>query len=162
MDRTFRVVDSPLGALTLVSQDGLLVGLYQENQRYRPADDALGKRDDAGFGSLVEQLDAYFTGGLQRFDVAVNPHGTQFQRRVWTALTQIPYGSTTSYGQLADSLGAPRAVRAVGAANGRNPISIVVPCHRVVGASGSLTGYAGGVDRKRWLLDLEGGAAGIR
>lgn len=156
MERRFRVVDSPVGPLTLVSQEGRLVGLYQDGQRYRPADGEFGDRDDSGFASLVEQLEAYFAGGLQRFDVELGPRGTQFQRRVWQALSEVPYGRTVSYGWLAESLGSPRAVRAVGAANGRNPISIVVPCHRVVGASGSLTGYAGGVDRKRWLLELEG------
>ena len=104
---------------------------------------------------MVEQLGAYFAGELTRFDVDLTLAGTQFQRRVWTALQTIPYGETRSYGEIAEQIGAPGASRAVGLANGRNPIGIIVPCHRVIGASGSLTGYGGGLERKKALLDLE-------
>ena len=102
-----------------------------------------------------EQLDAYFAGELSEFDLPLAPHGTPFQRRVWDELSRIPFGETTSYSELARRLGDPKLVRAVGLANGRNPLAIVIPCHRVIGAGGSLTGYGGGLDRKRWLLDLE-------
>ena len=101
------------------------------------------------------QLRAYFAGELERFELPLSPGGTDFQRRVWSAVAAIPYGETTTYAALAAGLGSPRACRAVGAANGRNPLPIVVPCHRVVGAAGALTGYGGGLDRKRALLDLE-------
>ena len=149
------VVDSPLGPLTLRARDGVLSGLFMTGHRHGPASDALGEPDDGGLPAVREQLAAYFAGELTTFDLPLDLRGTAFQQRVWTALRAIPYGETRTYGELAATLGAPSASRAVGLANGRNPISIVVPCHRVVGASGSLTGYAGGVDRKRALLDLE-------
>jgi len=155
MDRVFRVVDSPVGLLTLVAEDERLVGLYMADQRYRPADAELGVEVTSGFESLEEQLGEYFAGRLRRFDVPLRFSGTPFQERVWTALLDIPLGETVTYGELAQSLDMPTASRAVGAANGRNRMSIVVPCHRVVGADGSLTGYAGGVERKRQLLSLE-------
>ena len=104
---------------------------------------------------MAQQLDAYFAGSLRNFDVDLHPAGTEFQYRVWAALQTIPYGRTRSYGQIADQVGSPAASRAVGLANGRNPISIIVPCHRVIGASGNLTGYGGGIERKRSLLELE-------
>lgn len=135
-----------------------MVGLYQESQRHRPDKMTFGVRDDDCLGEVVEQLDEYFAGRLRKFDVAIGLSGTPFQLRVWNALSELDYGQTVSYGRLAEMIGSPTAIRAVGAANGRNRLSIVVPCHRVVGASGSLTGYAGGVDRKRWLLRLEGAA----
>ena len=106
---------------------------------------------------MATQLEAYFAGGLTEFDVDMRLDGSGFQRRVWAALTTIPYGQTRSYGEIADQIGAPTAARAVGAANGRNPISIIVPCHRVIGSAGRLTGYGGGIDRKRILLELEMG-----
>jgi methylated-DNA-[protein]-cysteine S-methyltransferase len=115
-------------------------------------------RDDDGSSLLarpLEQLDAYFRGAGRHFDVPLDLHGTPFQMRVWRALVQIPYGQTISYSGLAEQLGSPKGTRAVGSANGRNPIAIVVPCHRVIAAHGSLGGYAGGLDLKRWLLDLE-------
>jgi methylated-DNA-[protein]-cysteine S-methyltransferase len=151
------VVDSPLGPLTLRAEDGVLSGLYMTEHRHGPASDALGARDDAGLPAVREQLAAYFAGSLRVFDLPLAMCGTAFQQRVWAALREIPYGETTSYGQLAAAIGRPSAVRAVGLANGRNPVSIVVPCHRVVGAGGALTGYGGGVERKRALLDLERG-----
>jgi methylated-DNA-[protein]-cysteine S-methyltransferase len=157
---THAVVDSPVGTLTLVARDGVLCGLYMDEQRHRPAQETFGERvsaDQAPFGAVAEQLAAYFAGELTRFELPLALHGTDFQRMVWEALRHIPYGETVTYGWLAAELGRPSASRAVGLANGRNPIGIVVPCHRVVGSTGSLTGYGGGLDRKRYLLDLERG-----
>ncbi|HUZ26968.1 MAG TPA: methylated-DNA--[protein]-cysteine S-methyltransferase [Streptosporangiaceae bacterium] len=156
-------ISSPVGALTLVAAAGSLTGLYMEAQRHAPAPAALGVPGDpaaAPFAAAADQLGAYFAGELTCFDLPLQPDGTPFQHRVWMALRAIPYGQTISYGQLAAGLGAPAASRAVGLANGRNPISIVVPCHRVIGSDGSLTGYGGGIDRKRFLLDLERRATG--
>lgn len=153
--RTHTVLDSPIGPLTLVDDDGALAGLYLADQKHLPAMSSFGARDDGVQPGLREQLRAYFRGELQAFDVPLAPVGTPFQLAVWAALRQVPYGTTCSYGELARAIGRPTAVRAVGAANGRNPICLVVPCHRVVGSGGSLTGYAGGVDRKAFLLDLE-------
>jgi methylated-DNA-[protein]-cysteine S-methyltransferase len=149
------VVDSPLGPLTLVGTDGALTGLYMDRQRYRPEPETFGDRDDVPFAEAARQLEEYFAGTRTRFDLPLAMAGTPFQRQVWEALRAIPYGRTVSYGQLADRLGRPTAARAVGLANGHNPIGIIVPCHRVVGASGDLTGYGGGLDRKRRLLDFE-------
>lgn len=149
------VVDSPVGPLTLVARDGVLSGLYMTEQRYRPAEASFGARDASLLGDVVEQLAEYFSGSRTRFDVPLDLVGTPFQRAVWTALLAIPYGETVSYGELARVLGRPTAARAVGLANGHNPISIIVPCHRVVGSGGSLTGYGGGIARKRHLLDFE-------
>ena len=153
--RTHAVLEGPLGLTTVVGQDGALAGLYLHDQRHAPPVDRLGERDDATLPALQEQLGAYFAGSLQAFDVELAPLGTPFQVEVWTALRRVPYGTTTTYGALAAAIGRPTAVRAVGAANGRNPYCLVVPCHRVVGADGTLTGYAGGLERKRLLLDLE-------
>ena len=153
--RTYTVVDSPLGPITVVGQDDALAGVYLDGQRHRPVDQALGVRDDRTLPSLCEQLTAYLRGDLEQFDVELAPLGTPFQAEVWSALRAVPYGATTTYGALAAAVGRPTAVRAVGAANGRNPYCLVVPCHRVVGAGGALTGYAGGLDRKRFLLELE-------
>lgn len=149
-----RIIDSPIGPLTLAGTDGMLSHLLMLNHSHAP-DDTGWHRDDTAFPDVVEQLGAYFAGDLTEFDLAYTMAGTEFQRRVWTALLTIPYGHTRSYGELADQIGSPNASRAVGLANGRNPISIIVPCHRVIGANGSLTGYGGGIDRKRALLDLE-------
>ncbi|WP_433889901.1 methylated-DNA--[protein]-cysteine S-methyltransferase [Streptomyces sp. CA-111067] len=153
------VVDSPCGPLTMVARDGALAGLYMVAQRHRPPEESFGPRDDdlPVFAEAARQLDAYFAGGLSRFDLDLSMTGTPFQRRVWQALLDIPYGETVSYGELAVTLGQPTASRAVGLANGKNPVGIIVPCHRVVGADGSMTGYGGGVDRKRWLLAHERG-----
>jgi methylated-DNA-[protein]-cysteine S-methyltransferase len=153
------VIDSPYGALTLVADDGVLCGLYMTGQRHRPAQETFGERDDTHFGAAKEQLAAYFAGDLTEFTLELRLAGSPFQRKVWQQLTRIPYGETRSYGELAEALGSPGASRAVGLANGRNPIGIIVPCHRVVGAKGSLTGYGGGLDRKKRLLDFESGAA---
>jgi len=145
------VVDSPIGPLTLVESDGAVAGLWTDAQS--PTD--LGGRDGRVLPALREQLAGWFAGELNEFDVPLAVAGTAFQQRVWVALRTIPYGDTWTYGELAAAIGNPAASRAVGLANGRNPISIVVPCHRVVGSSGALTGYAGGIERKRWLLDHE-------
>ena len=156
-DKQHTVIDSPCGPLTLVATDGILSGLYMVGQRHRPPEETFGDRDDTPFTEAVEQLHAYFAGELKEFTVELRLHGTPFQRSVWEQLSRIPYGETRSYGELADALGNPGASRAVGLANGRNPIGIIVPCHRVVGANGSLTGYGGGLDRKKRLLDFESG-----
>lgn len=153
------VIDSPYGPLTLVADDGVLCGLYMTEQRHRPPEESFGARDETLFAEAEEQLEAYFSGDLKEFTLELHLNGTPFQRTVWDQLREIPYGETRSYGELAAALGNPSASRAVGLANGKNPIGIIVPCHRVVGANGSLTGYGGGLDRKRRLLDFECGAA---
>lgn len=155
----YAVVDSPVGPLTLVGDGDAVVGLYFEGPGPLPVAARAGTRDDTALPALREQLAAYFAGDLTEFDVPLAPTGTPFQLRVWLALRAVPYGGTCTYGDIAAAVGRPTAVRAVGAANGRNPISIVVPCHRVVGAAGALTGYGGGLARKRALLDLESGSA---
>jgi methylated-DNA-[protein]-cysteine S-methyltransferase len=148
--RTYTEIDSPLGALTLTAKDGVLSGVYLEN---RPAD--LGLRQDEGFDEAIRQFGEYFAGERTIFELSSVAQGNKLQRRVWQALSEIPYGETRTYGQIADQLGLRHVVRAVGAAIGQNPLLVVVPCHRVIGADGKLTGYAGGLERKRRLLDLE-------
>ncbi len=148
-------VASPVGRLTLTASNGLLTGMAMDGQRHARVAPPGGKRDDAWFADVAVQLEEYFAGDRTGFDVPLELTGTEFQRRVWSALRDIPYGETISYGELARRVGSPAAVRAVGLANGRNPVAIIVPCHRVIGADGSLTGYGGGLDRKAWLLDLE-------
>ncbi|MFF7486104.1 methylated-DNA--[protein]-cysteine S-methyltransferase [Streptomyces luteogriseus] len=157
--KQYTVTDSPYGPLTLVAEEGVLCGLYMTDQRHRPQQETFGTRDDTLFAEAEEQLKAYFAGELKEFTVELSLAGTPFQRAVWDELRRIPYGETRTYGQLADSLGTPTASRAVGLANGRNPIGIIVPCHRVIGANGGLTGYGGGLERKQRLLDFERGAA---
>ncbi len=153
------VIDSPIGPLTLVAENGRLAGIHMEITRHEPAAGALGAAvasdTEPVLASAARQLDAYFDGELTSFDLPLTLDGSGFQRTVWAALQEIPYGETISYGVLATRIGQPSASRAVGLANGRNPVSIVVPCHRVIGADGSLTGYGGGMDRKRFLLALE-------
>ncbi|MFF6994895.1 methylated-DNA--[protein]-cysteine S-methyltransferase [Streptomyces sp. NPDC008313] len=151
------LTDSPYGPLTLVATDGVLSGLYMTGQRHRPPQESFGDRDDTPFGEATAQLAAYFAGDLKEFDLPLRLDGTPFQRTVWDRLRAIPYGATLTYGELAASLGSPGASRAVGLANGRNPIGVIVPCHRVVGADGGLTGYGGGLARKQRLLDFERG-----
>ncbi|GGZ15704.1 methylated-DNA--[protein]-cysteine S-methyltransferase [Streptomyces nitrosporeus] len=155
--RRHTVVDSPYGPLTLVASDGVLAGLYMTGQRHRPDEETFGEEDPRPFGETARQLDAYFAGELTEFDLPLHLDGTPFQRAVWAELLRIPYGETRSYGELARTLGSPGASRAVGLANGRNPVGIIVPCHRVLGASGGLTGYGGGLDRKQRLLAFERG-----
>ncbi|WP_194436877.1 methylated-DNA--[protein]-cysteine S-methyltransferase [Vibrio fluminensis] len=151
----FTVIDTPLGKMTLQANQHGLLGAWFETQTTQPNE--LGVRDDE-FALLREaktQLDEYFAGIRNQFDLPLAAQGTAFQTQVWQALTTIPFGETWSYQQLADAIDNPKAVRAVGLANGKNPISIIVPCHRVIGKSGKLTGYAGGVERKAALLKLE-------
>jgi len=151
----FTRIPSIIGPLLLVSDGEALTGLYMESHTNGPAVNPSWIESDQWFGPAREQLDAYFAGSLKHFNLPIAPRGTAFQEAVWGALLTIPYGATATYAEIARKLGRPDAVRAVGAANGRNPISIIVPCHRVVGSGGSLVGYAGGLDRKRRLLDLE-------
>jgi methylated-DNA-[protein]-cysteine S-methyltransferase len=153
--KTHRTIESPVGELTLVATDGVLSGVYMEGQAHMPDPATFGERDDAGFEEVIDQLGEYFAGERTEFTLPVRLEGTGFQRRIWRTLTTIPYGETWTYGQLADAVGRRDRIRAVGAANGRNPLAVVVPCHRVVGGDGKLTGYAGGLARKRFLLDLE-------
>jgi methylated-DNA-[protein]-cysteine S-methyltransferase len=148
--------ESPLGTLTLVAEGGALTGVYFNDHARRPLKVPLGERDDDAFDAVKQQLDEYFAGMRTSFDVPLAPVGDTFQRRVWNELLRIPYGETRSYGAIAQLLGDKRLARAVGSANGRNPLAIIVPCHRVIGSDGSLTGYAGGLDRKRELLSREG------
>ncbi|MGO4463244.1 methylated-DNA--[protein]-cysteine S-methyltransferase [Streptomyces sp. M-16] len=157
--KTHTEVQSPLGTLTLVATDGVLSALYMTEHRHRPGEETFGERvpaDEGPFPEVVRELTAYFAGELTEFTVPVHLEGTPFQRSVWEQLLRIPYGETWSYGRLAAELGKPNASRAVGLANGKNPVSIIVPCHRVIGASGAMTGYGGGLDRKVRLLELEG------
>lgn len=154
MTARHRIVPSPIGPLTLVfDDDDALTALHLPQHRHAVA--PTGEPDDAVGEDVVRQLAEYFAGDRRTFDVRLAPHGTAFQQRVWAELAAIPYGRTTSYGALAAAIGMPAAARAVGAATGRNPISIIVPCHRLVGAGGALTGYAGGLEAKSALLELE-------
>ncbi|WP_187290188.1 methylated-DNA--[protein]-cysteine S-methyltransferase [Terriglobus saanensis] len=149
------LMESPLGTLTLVNTNGVLSGLYMPDHLRGPKAHSLGSRTTTGFDVVRSQLDEYFERKRVHFEVPILLHGTAFQQSVWKLLQPIPYGETRSYGELADLLGNHLAIRAVGLANGRNPVSIIIPCHRVVGSNGSLTGYAGGLERKRRLLELE-------
>lgn len=150
----YRSVDSPVGKLTLAGTAGRLRYLRMVDQTYEP-DRAGWEPDEEVFPGVVDQLEEYFRGERTEFELELELVGTAFQRRVWAALLTIPYGQTRSYGQIAAQLDAAGASRAVGLANGHNPIGIIVPCHRVIGANGNLTGYGGGLNRKRALLDLE-------
>ena len=154
------VVDSPIGALTLASDGEALTALLPPGHRGVAAIAAVAVVDEAPLRPVTDQLDAYFSGELVDFEITVRPRGTPFQQDVWAYLRTIPYGATSTYGEIAATIGRPAAARAVGAANGANPISIVIPCHRVVGASGGLTGYAGGLSAKGWFLLHEQGRAG--
>jgi methylated-DNA-[protein]-cysteine S-methyltransferase len=149
------VVDSPLGPLTLMSRAGRLTHLVMDGQAHAAAPPAGSRRDDTAFAGVAGQLAEYFAGERTEFDVPRELSGTEFQRAVWAQLSAIPYGETISYGELARRVGSPKASRAVGSANGRNPVAVIVPCHRVVAADGGLGGYGGGSDRKVLLLDLE-------
>jgi methylated-DNA-[protein]-cysteine S-methyltransferase len=153
---TYRTVESPIGPLLLAADEDALVGLYMQPtvraKRLKPPCEG----DNAVLERTEEQLAAYFAGELRRFDLPLAPEGTDFQLRVWKALLSTPFGQTQSYGDLARRIGRPRAVRAVGAAIGRNPLPIILPCHRIIGHDGGLTGFGGGLDRKRWLLKHEG------
>jgi len=151
-------VDSPIGDLLLTSSGEGLSGLYLSthvDKGTQPEMAAGWEREDDHFSPVVGQLEGYFAGERRTFDLQLSPVGTPFQHLVWSALREIPYGETRSYGAIAARVGKPGAARAVGLANGRNPISIIVPCHRVIGSTGTLTGYGGGLERKQFLLDLE-------
>ena len=158
---TQSVVASPIGPLTLVAAGRALAGVYMDAQRHLPdtvaqaAPASQDGPDAAPLAAAARQLAEYFAGQRTEFDLPLEMAGTDFQRRVWAALREIPYGETVSYGELARGIGKASASRAVGLANGKNPFAVVVPCHRVVGSDGSLTGYGGGLDRKRFLLALE-------
>ncbi len=145
----FCVMDSPVGPLLIQEQDGAICGIDRKLEM------PLSPPDTPLLQEAVRQLEAYFAGARQEFDLPLHTEGTAFQEKCWAALQQIPYGQTITYGQQAALIGQPRASRAVGGANHRNPISIVIPCHRVIGASGALTGYGGGIDMKEWLLRHE-------
>jgi len=163
MNRTsYAVIDSPVGPLTLVADEDELIGLYFANAPLAAAQPSGWIRDERRLRPAAVQLAEYFAGTRTRFDLPLAPRGTPFQRAVWNALLDIPFGETSSYGELARAIGQPSASRAVGAANGRNPLSIVIPCHRVIGADGSMTGYGGEISRKRVLLDLEARVRGVR
>jgi methylated-DNA-[protein]-cysteine S-methyltransferase len=159
MSTRHALVDSPLGELTLVADGDALVGLYFRNHWYKPSMQTFGPRVDTADDTLLaeaqKQLDDYLTGSRAHFDLPTTTHGDDLQRRVWDRLTAIPHGETVTYGELADELADGTTAQQVGAAVGRNPLSIVVPCHRVVGKDGKLTGYAGGLERKKFLLGLE-------
>jgi methylated-DNA-[protein]-cysteine S-methyltransferase len=150
-------VDSPIGPLLLLGDGEALRGLYMQKGRKPVRVAESWRSSDRAFAKVRRQLDEYFAGERTEFDLELAADGSEFERRVWRGLEAIPYGETQSYGQVAERVGAPGAARAVGLANGRNPISIVVPCHRVIGADGTLTGYGGGLERKRFLLELEQG-----
>jgi methylated-DNA-[protein]-cysteine S-methyltransferase len=149
------ITDSPIGELTLVADEGKLTGVYFPHHWYKPDPDTFGARSDTGFEHVTEQLAEYFAGDRKSFDLAVEPRGVAFQALIWGLIEEIPYGQTVTYGDLARAAGGGATPKDVGAAVGRNPVSVIVPCHRVVGKDGSLTGYAGGLARKRFLLDLE-------
>jgi methylated-DNA-[protein]-cysteine S-methyltransferase len=151
----YRTIDSPIGPLTLAGTGTTLRHLRMAEQTHEPDRSTWQPAGAEAFAAAVEQLSAYFAGELTRFDVDLELGGTEFQRRVWSALLTIPYGQTRSYGEIAAEIGSPGAARAVGLANGRNPIAIIVPCHRVIGSGGGLTGYGGGIERKTRLLEME-------
>lgn len=157
MTITCRTIESPVGPLTIAGDagSGVVKHLRMGEQTHPPAGMEEWVEDPTAFDDVVEQLEAYFDGTLTDFDVRFELDGSPFQREVWQALLSIPYGETRSYGELAAQIGRPGAARAVGLANGHNPVGIIVPCHRVIGANGSLVGYGGGLDRKKALLDLE-------
>ena len=155
----YSTLTTPIGEIVITADpDGAVTGLHLPN---RPPDTTGWERDDALLEPARRQLTEYFAGERTDFDLPLRPHGAQFQLEVWEALLKIPYGETASYGEIAREIGHPTAFRAVGAANGQNPIAIIVPCHRVIGSNGSLTGYGGGLPTKRALLDLEAGRAAL-
>jgi methylated-DNA-[protein]-cysteine S-methyltransferase len=151
------LVDSPLGTIMLSGREGALSGLHFTGHRHSPQPASDWELDDEAFAPVHRQLDEYFAGGRSEFDVPLAMAGSPFELIVWAALLDVPYGETASYGEIAQRIGRPGAARAVGAANGRNPVSLIVPCHRVIGADASLTCYGWGVERKAWLLDHERG-----
>jgi methylated-DNA-[protein]-cysteine S-methyltransferase len=155
MSATHSTIQSPLGELILVATDGTLSGVYFPGHWTRPDPGTFGERSEHRFEQVEEQLAEYFAGERTGFELPTSATGTTFQRQVWNLIDRIPYGHTTTYGQIASALGNPTLARKVGNAVGHNPLSVIVACHRVVGKGGKLTGYAGGLQRKRFLLDLE-------
>jgi methylated-DNA-[protein]-cysteine S-methyltransferase len=155
MNKFYTTYKSPLGVMTLQANDDGMLGAWFETQTTQPENLGEYVEDHLILGDVITQLDEYFSGQRKIFNIPLSANGTEFQIKVWQALTTIPYGQTWSYQDLANAINNPKAVRAVGLANGKNPISIIVPCHRVIGKNGKLTGYAGGVERKAQLLELE-------
>ncbi|HEV2448018.1 MAG TPA: methylated-DNA--[protein]-cysteine S-methyltransferase [Candidatus Sulfopaludibacter sp.] len=155
MRAAYQWMETPIGRLMLVADEAGLREVWFEKGRTAPVIDPGWQSGGSPLDEPARQLHAYFAGELQRFDLVLQPEGTPFQLRVWDLLTNIPFGETISYGELARRAGNPAASRAVGLANGSNPIPIVIPCHRVIGSNGKLTGYGGGLETKRWLLDFE-------
>ena len=162
--RYYDTFQSPQGGMLLLADDEGLAGVFFDRQKHHPGKQADWKKhpDDKFLRQAKRELAEYFAGKRTRFDVALSPAGTPFQRTVWKAISSVRFGETISYGELARRAGHPGSARAAGAATGRNPIGIIVPCHRIMGANGSLTGYAGGLERKRALLALEGTGKGLR
>lgn len=157
----YSYLDSPIGPLLLAgTRRALKIVGFSSGHKARGASPAWDRYDEP-FRRVKRELTEYFAGERKRFDVAIEPQGTPFQRQVWAALVEIPYGETRSYREVAEAIGNPKAVRAVGAANGANPLPIIVPCHRVIGSDGGLTGFGGGLDTKRYLLDLELSHSGL-
>jgi methylated-DNA-[protein]-cysteine S-methyltransferase len=157
---TYTTIASPLGDLTVVAREGTLIGLYFPGHWYRPKSASFGVRSDVGFDALRDQIGEYLAGDRQEFDVPLATNGDDYQEGVWSLVRWIPYGQTATYGDLARLLGDSTTPQEIGAAVGKNPMCLLVPCHRVVGAGGKLTGYAGGLGRKRFLLDLEAEVVG--
>ncbi len=155
MNNRYTTYISPLGTITLQANENGLLGVWFESQTTQPEELGQLSENDPILVKAIKQLEEYFSGDRTEFDLPIAAVGTEFQQRVWQALTTIPYGETWSYQDLANAIGNPKAVRAVGLANGKNPVSVIVPCHRVIGKNGKLTGYAGGVERKSKLLELE-------
>jgi methylated-DNA-[protein]-cysteine S-methyltransferase len=155
----YTLIDCPFGRMFVQGDGQFLTGLFMPQHKGWRGPDASWQQSDAPFAIVREQLAEYFAGKRRQFDVPLKLAGTPFQQRVWQELVRIPFGTTITYAQLAQRVGMPTAARGVGHANGRNPISIIVPCHRVIGTNGKLTGYAGGMDKKQWLLDWECRAA---
>lgn len=153
--RIYDITASPIGDLVMAGDGTVLTGLYMETDQGRILTDPEWIRVPGAYPEVTAQLAAYFAGDLTGFDLPLAPRGTPFQRAVWAALTRIPYGTTTTYATVARGIGRPTAIRAVGTANGRNPIAVIIPCHRVIGTDGTLHGYGGGLPRKRTLLALE-------
>ena len=157
----YSYVESPIGPLLLSGSEQALEGLYFSSGKKARGADPGWERYDEPFRRVSKQLGEYFSGDRKQFDLDLKPPGTEFQLSVLDALQQIPYGETCSYKEVAEHIGNPKAVRAVGAANGNNPIALIIPCHRVIGSNGSLTGFGGGLDTKRYLLDHEGRHSGL-
>ena len=151
----FATTDSPIGELLVLGDGEIIHGLLINGDGEFDSRKSELTQDQAAFAETIDQLDQYFAGDRDSFDLPLEPEGTEFQRAVWNALTEIPFGETRSYGEIAVAVGRPKAARAVGMANNRNPIAVIVPCHRVIGSGGALVGYAGGLERKTWLLDHE-------